>query len=285
MPSGRYPGGLHLLLAGDPALLPPRMSTREASSRRWDLNCDLGEGEPRGVTSSLFACVGSANVACGGHAGDPASMAGCARFAVQHGVRFGAHPGLAGEFGRGTATLTPRQLATLVEEQVQHLRACLGEVPCRLHHVKLHGSLYHLSDSTAEHAVAYLRAVRRVDPSLRVYARAGGRVVALAAAEGVEAWPEVFLDRGYLPGGGLVPRGQPGDQLSPDATLERLESILQTGAWTAVDGSPLGGPGRTLCLHGDALGVVDMARRVAARLRGERPPGAADCDRPDSSSP
>lgn len=241
------------------------------ASPGWDLNCDLGEGEDASVTTALFDCIGSANVACGVHAGDAASMARCARLSVGKGVRLGAHPGTAAGFGRLETALTAVQLGDLVEAQLAVFLRCVTAEGARVHHVKLHGSLYHLSDATPEHAIAYLRAVRRVDPTLRVYARASGRVARIAATEGVEAWPEVFVDRGYLPDGRLVPRGEPGDVLSVAAALERLETLVTTGCWMAVDGSRLSAAGRTLCLHGDGAEVVTLARSAAAILR--RAPG------------
>jgi len=55
-----------------------------------DLNADVGEvaGE-----EPLYALVTSVNVACGGHAGDEASMKRAVRLACALGVAVGAHPG------------------------------------------------------------------------------------------------------------------------------------------------------------------------------------------------
>src|SRR5687767_7050824 len=69
-----------------------------------DINCDLGEGEPLARTAALMRSVTSANVACGGHAGDIQSMHRCVRLAKKHRVKLGAHPGLPStDFGRGAA--------------------------------------------------------------------------------------------------------------------------------------------------------------------------------------
>ena len=56
-----------------------------------DLNCDLGEGA--GHDAALMPLITSANVACGAHAGDLATMCETVALARQHGVVIGAHPG------------------------------------------------------------------------------------------------------------------------------------------------------------------------------------------------
>ena len=78
---------------------------------KLDLNCDLGEGEPLAKTRALMRCITSANVACGGHAGNVQSMERCIRLAKKYGVRLGAHPGVSANFGRGAVRLSPRFLA------------------------------------------------------------------------------------------------------------------------------------------------------------------------------
>lgn len=237
-----------------------------SGSGEWDLNCDLGEGEPPERTEALFAAIGSANVACGGHAGNAESMLHCARLAARHGVRLGVHPGASEHFGRGEATLSPGALAELVAIQFAHFRQCVAVAHQPIHHVKLHGSLYHLSDASPEHAAAYLLAVRKIDPRLRVYARAGGRVSQMGAQLGLEVWPEIFLDRGYTANGELIRRGLPGAELSVDAAWERWRELARSGRWQANDGAWLEAAGRTLCVHGDNPGAVELTQRLGRDL-------------------
>ncbi len=88
-----------------------------------NLNADLGEsfGAWRmGDDAALLAIVGSANVACGFHAGDPLVMADTVRLAAAAGVSLGAHPAfpdLQG-FGRRVMQLSPRELAAVLTYQV-----------------------------------------------------------------------------------------------------------------------------------------------------------------------
>src|SRR3954453_10729944 len=105
--------------------------------------------------------ITSANVACGGHAGTAQSMEICARLAKARKVRLGAHPGVPGEFGRGEAKVSPRGLELLLLHQVGAFEKIARACGSKLHHIKLHGALYHATDNDPALARSYLRAVAR----------------------------------------------------------------------------------------------------------------------------
>ena len=125
---------------------------------KLDLNCDLGEGEPLPRTRVLMRWVTSANVACGGHAGDLKTMKACARLARQHGVRLGAHPGpwSRSDFGRGPVRIAPDEFELLLLHQVGALERVAQANGVRLHHIKLHGALYHVSEGNEAVANRYV---------------------------------------------------------------------------------------------------------------------------------
>ena len=57
-------------------------------NRTLDLNCDMGEGFGAwhmGDDEALMPLVTSANIACGGHAGDPGTMRRTVAEALRHG--------------------------------------------------------------------------------------------------------------------------------------------------------------------------------------------------------
>lgn len=228
-----------------------------------DLNCDLGEDEPWSRTRALLRWVTSANVACGGHAGDVGRMERCLREACRHGVKVGAHPGLAGAFGRGDVRLDTSGLETLLLQQVGALERVARAVGTQLHHVKLHGALYHAVEQEPRLGEAYVRSVARWFPGLVIYARAGGRVEKLAGSGKVPVWPEAFADRGYRPDGTLIPRGEPGALLTSRAEVrDRLRLYLGQGVVEAVDGSALRLQARTWCIHADTPGALLFTRAV-----------------------
>src|SRR5215468_251348 len=88
-----------------------------------DLNCDLGEGCP--FDAELMPLITSANVACGFHAGDPATAFATIVLAARHGVQVGAHPSFNDResFGRRELAVPPRQV---FEECVYQIGALAG---------------------------------------------------------------------------------------------------------------------------------------------------------------
>src|SRR5437762_2834486 len=188
-----------------------RHSAVSTGIMKLDLNCDLGEGEPLGRTRSLMCWVTSANVACGGHAGDLRTMEACVRFAKQLGARLGAHPGPwnRSDFGRGGSRLAPEGFELLLVQQVGALERVAHANGVRIHHIKLHGALYHASEEDEALAPRYIAIVKRFWPRARIYARAGGRVASVARRAGLVVWEEAFADRGYRGDGTLVPRTEP----------------------------------------------------------------------------
>jgi 5-oxoprolinase (ATP-hydrolysing) subunit A len=232
-----------------------------------DLNCDLGEGEPPARTWALMRRVTSVNVACGVHAGDAATMERCVRLAKTSGVRLGAHPGLAGAFGRGEVRLTPGELRQLVVDQVGALRGLAEKHGVRLRHVKLHGALYHAVEREPGLARGYLATMDGCFPGLAIYALAGGRVATLGRRQGLPVWEEAFLDRGYRDDGSLVPRAEEGALLTtPGQVRERLRSLIGRGGWATVSGGWLTLAPRTLCVHGDTPGALRLLGAIRREI-------------------
>ncbi|MCX6869483.1 MAG: LamB/YcsF family protein [Verrucomicrobia bacterium] len=233
------------------------------STASWDLNCDLGEGEPWTRTRALLRQVTSTNVACGGHAGDALTMERVVVEAKALGVRLGAHPGVAGAFGRGEVTLSPGELQTLVLQQAGGLAQLAKRHGSRLHHIKLHGALYHAVENDDALGRAYVETVARWFPKVTIYSRAGGLVLTLAHKAGITARAEGFIDRAYRADGQLVPRNQDGALLTRTREInDRLREWRQTGGWKSLDGTWVAVPAQTLCLHGDTPGAVALARAI-----------------------
>jgi UPF0271 protein len=233
---------------------------------KLDLNCDLGEGEPVARTRALMRWITSANVACGGHAGDVRSMRACVRLAEQHRVRLGAHPGpwSKGDFGRGALQLTPDDFELLLLQQVSALERIARDEGGSLHHVKLHGTLYHASEGDSVLGRCYVNAVRCWWPRCIIYAKAGGQVATLARRSGLKVWEEAFADRAYRADGSLVPRGEPGAVLSDgEEVLRRVRLLRSRGEIISDSITLLRLRPQTICLHSDTAGAVGLARAIS----------------------
>jgi UPF0271 protein len=88
-----------------------------------------------------------------------------------------------------------------------------------------------------------------------------------AVAEGVSFAGEAFVDRSYEPDGTLTKRGIPGAVLESGKVAARQAlSIAREGRVVARDGTVVALAAETLCVHGDNLHAVEIARTVRAAL-------------------
>ena len=138
---------------------------------RIDLNSDLGESFgawSMGDDETMVPLVSSANVACGFHAGDPATIRRTCAAAARAGVSVGAHVGyrdLAG-FGRRFVDMAPDDLTTDVVYQIGALQALARTAGTTVRYVKPHGALYNAIVSHRDQACAVVAAIAAVDPAL-----------------------------------------------------------------------------------------------------------------------
>jgi UPF0271 protein len=235
---------------------------------KLDLNCDLGEAEPTAKTRALMRSITSANVACGGHAGNVSTMETCVRLAKQYGVRLGAHPGVPSQFGRGVVDLSTSQLELLLLHQVGALERIAKYHQLKLHHIKLHGSLYHAADANPTLGRAFVKAVARWWPGVKIYARSGGFVANLARQKGVPIWRELFADRAYTADGALLSRDHPNAVIGNLAkVIQRVDQLATQGHLAAESGTTLRLQAETLCLHSDTPSSVKLIRAVAKHLQ------------------
>ena len=242
---------------------------------RIDLNADLGEGYGpwvMGEDASMLDCVTSANIACGGHAGDPETMFRTLRLAAERGVNVGAHPGYADRegFGRRVIPMQVGEVARMVAAQVGALMALARLAGTAVRYVKPHGALGNLAAADSAVAKAIAEAVQAIDPTLAVLAISGTQLEQAARAQGLTVCAEIFADRAYLPNGQLVPRSQPGAVLH-DATeaADRLIGYLKSGRMPVVGAEPIALRADSICVHGDNAESLAMARLVRARLEAE----------------
>jgi UPF0271 protein len=235
-----------------------------------DLNCDLGEGEPIERTCALMRVITSANVACGGHAGDLRSMMACVDLSRRYHVKVGAHPGFAdrANFGRKVAKITSDDLELLLLQQVSALEKICKRRGVRLHHIKLHGGLYHAVENNETLARGYLQIVRRYWPGTRVCARYAGAVRAVARGTGVQIWREAFADRAYRNDGTLVPRDRPEAVFrTTERVIAQVKAILFCNFVISTGGKRVPIAAETLCLHSDTPSAIHLAKEIARVLR------------------
>lgn len=261
------------------SMLRLRPAVRRLATKRINLNADLAEGYgPWRLTddAALMDIVTTANVACGGHAGDAAAMARACALAATKGVSVGAHPGYDDKpgFGRRAVPLSMEEVEELVAVQLGALRGISRLARARhgagveVTHVKPHGALNNVACVDSNVAAAICRAIRAVDASLIVLAPAGSELLRAAEDFALPRAAEVFADRGYLSDGTLAPRHLDGalivDAAEAARNAVRLASCepvraLDTGADVVLQAD-------SVCVHGDKPSAVAQARAVRDAL-------------------
>jgi UPF0271 protein len=235
-----------------------------------DLNADLGEGCDN--DEALLALISSANVACGWHAGDAATMLQTVKWAIEKGVAIGAHPSFPDRenFGRTEMQRDPEAVYADVLYQIGALAAMVRALGGQLHHVKPHGALYNQAARDPALAEAIVRAVRDFDSDLVFFGLAGSKMIDVARQAGLRVKEEVFADRGYNPDGSLVKRGTPGAlHEDEEVALNQTLTMVREQRVRAIDGSWVPIRAETVCLHGDGAHALAFARRIRERLGAE----------------
>jgi len=237
-----------------------------------DLNADLGEsfGVWRlGDDEAMLDVVTSANVACGFHAGDAATLARTCRAAAERGVRIGAqvsYRDIAG-FGLRFIDVSAEDLTADVIYQIGALQALARAAGSTVSYVKPHGALYNTIVTNHDQARAVAEAVNTVDPGLPVLGLSGSAFFAAAQELGLRTVPEAFADRAYRADGQLVSWRVPNAVLHDVAEIaDRVASMVNAGRVTAVDGSTIPITVESVCVHGDSPGAVQIANAVRDRL-------------------
>ncbi|AUT45786.1 LamB/YcsF family protein [Achromobacter sp. Marseille-Q0513] len=237
-----------------------------------DLNCDMGESYGAwvmGNDAAVLRYVSSANIACGFHGGDPATMRKTVAAALAQGVALGAHPGLQdlSGFGRRVIPTSPQEAYDLVVYQLGALAGVAASQGARLHHVKAHGALYNMAAKDEGLSRAICQAVKDVDGTLVLYGLAGSRLVSVAREIGLAAANEVFADRSYQDDGSLTPRGKPGAMIEDvDLAVAQVVRMVREGKVRSVDGKDVAVQADTLCIHGDQPNALVFASGIRQAL-------------------
>lgn len=237
---------------------------------RIDFNCDLGEG--CGDDAAIVPWISSASIACGGHAGDDASMGATLRLCRAHGVAAGAHPGFEDRqhFGRRELDLPLADIVAQLRSQLARLSAIAAEEGVRLAHVKPHGALYNLAARDGVVAAAIAATVRAFDANLILYALAESALTRAGSSIGLRVAHEVFAERRYEADATLTPRTLEGAVIERlDEALAQTRSLLRDGIAVARTGELVPLRADTLCLHGDRKDAALFARALHEALQGE----------------
>ena len=208
-----------------------------------------------GADAEVMPHITSANVACGFHGGDPATIRKTVRLALDHGVAVGAHPSLPDiqGFGRRVMKISPQEIY-----QAGAVEGFARAAGSKLHHIKCHGALYNMAANDEGLSDAMVRAAKDLGCMLYVLSRS--KNFELAKRAGIPVLGEVFADRGYSDDGSLAPRDKPGGMIE-DASkaVQQALAMIEDGYVTSLSGKRVPVAADTMCLHGDQPGAAAFA--------------------------
>lgn len=255
-----------------------------ASVKKINLNADLAEGfGPWSMTADaeLLKIVTSANLACGGHAGDANIMAQVLEHAHTNGVSIGAHPGYDDKpgFGRRVIPMTLQEVEQLVAYQIGAMMGMAGLVrerkgdpsACKVTHCKPHGALNNVACVDEGVAKAICKAVKGIDRDMIMLAPAGSVLLAEAEKAGLPTAAEVFADRTYMSDLTLSPRKLEGSVIHDEQ--EACEHALRLASGLPIKALDTGASIKlqadSICVHGDKPSAVAQAQAVKDALIAE----------------
>ena len=233
-----------------------------------DLNCDMGEGMD--TDAQIMPYISSANIACGGHAGDPETMQKTIQLALQHQVAIGAHPSYLDRenFGRKEITLPIEEIIEQVQMQIFTIKELAQREGAVLHHIKPHGALYNTAARDAHVALAIVHAIKSVAPSCKVVGLPASIFEEVCMNEGLTFYAEGFADRTYTKEGKLTPRTEPNAMIhSTEAAVEQVIQMIERKQVKSTQGNWLNMPVQTICIHGDGANAIAFAKAIHRALK------------------
>lgn len=246
-------------------------SSKIFSERRaWrglDINCDMGEGI--GNDDLLLPFISSANIACGFHAGDAATMWQTVESAIKHNVAIGAHISFhdRNNFGRSEMQWNGEEIYELVSQQLIILQEITSSLDTKMQHVKPHGALYNMSARDATLAKIIAKAVKDFDSHLILFGLSGSHSISEAKAVGLQTASEVFADRSYQDDGSLTPRSQPHALIEETYNvIAQVIQLITNGTVTSITGKTVPIIAETICIHGDGKNAVKFAMAIHKRI-------------------
>lgn len=243
-----------------------------------DINCDIGEGTgnpalPAGRDELLMPFISSANIACGYHAGDTATIKRTIELCIKYNVSIGVHPSFydKNNFGRIEMNLPVDDLYDLVTRQLILFNEITGSLGQKINHVKPHGALYNMSARDALMANVIAKAIRDFDNSLILFGLSGSHSISEAKAIGLKTASEVFADRGYQDDGSLVARSLPNALIEDTGkAVQQVLQMIKEGTVTTISGKTIPIVAETICIHGDGKHALEFAKAIYEAIQKER---------------
>lgn len=227
------------------------------------INCDVGEGVNN--EQELMPYITSCSIACGGHAGDAATMQKIAVLAKKHNVTIGAHPSYPdrANFGRVSMQMNDSDFQNTIQTQIDALITILEKEEISLHHIKAHGALYNDIASDAFLAKNYLKAIEKYKSKIALYVPYKSCIASEAIQQNFKVIYEAFADRNYTSELRLVSRKKAtAMRTNIDAILEQILCIKNEQKVYAITGEKIDIKATTFCVHSDTKNAIEIVKHI-----------------------
>jgi len=237
------------------------------ADKHMDINADVGEGIGNEV--DLMPYLSSCNMACGGHAGDVATMTKVVKLAKKHNVKIGAHPSFPDKenFGRVDMKISAADLYSSLKQQIRALQNVLHSENAQLHHIKPHGALYNLAAKDEKTALVIIEVVKSIAMPVKLYAPYKSKIAELASNENIQVTFEAFADRNYNEDLSLVSRKKDNALLiDKDEVLHHVLNIIKHEKVKTISGVEVPIKALTYCVHGDTKNAIEILKYLNLEL-------------------
>jgi UPF0271 protein len=229
----------------------------------FEINCDVGEGLNN--EADIMLHIQACNIACGGHAGDIASMKNVVDLAIKNRVKIGAHPSYPDKenFGRKSMIMKKKSLQNSIKEQVNTLKRITIEKGAIMHHIKPHGALYNDIASNEELALVYIEAIQPYREGIKIYVPYNSAVENIAIKYGFSIIQEAFADRNYNDDLSLLSRKEKNALITdPNKVLQHVFEMLNDEKVTTISGNKISINAQTFCVHSDTKNALKILKRL-----------------------
>jgi UPF0271 protein len=129
--------------------------------------------------------------------------------------------------------------------------------------MSFHGALGNMAAASYELAEPLVRAVGEFDRNLVISVSTNTEIERAADRIGIRTATTFLADRAYDDQGALVSRKLAGAVIKDrDAVLARVRQLIEDGTVTTIAGNAIRMSVKSILLHGDTPGAVDLARTV-----------------------
>ena len=239
-----------------------------------NINCDLGEKSKFHSVENdpeLLNIVNSANVACGYHAGDEATMEMIVKISKNNGVSIGAHPSFKDpeNFGRKRINLNSSQIKKLIIEQYEILQSIAQKNNNEVTHIKPHGALNNMACEDLELATILANTINEINKNLIYLVPTGSKMEIAAKKLNMKIACEIFADRNYEDDGNLVSRSKSNAIISdPEIAKKHVLEMINSQSLNCMSGKKIPCQIDSICIHGDNKSSLNTAKIIKKNFMG-----------------